>query len=111
MLYEVITLFINDEILKKPDKLTFDEFEQIKKHSVYGFDILKSNNDIAMSSAYIALGHHERVDGSGYPMKLKGDNIHQSARIVAIVITSYSIHYTKLYEERTLDAGSGGWIG
>jgi len=100
LLHDIGKLFINDEILKKPDKLTFDEFEQIKKHSVYGFDILKSNNDIAMSSAYIALGHHERVDGSGYPMKLKGDNIHQSARIVAIADVYDALTSERVYRTR-----------
>ncbi len=76
---------IPDEILKAPRKLTAAEWEIMKTHSQIGYDILhKSDNPVFALAAEIALGHHEKYDGSGYPQGLTGEQIPQSARIVAI---------------------------
>ena len=84
ILHDVGKLRIPESILKKPAKLTDEEFEEIKKHTIYGYKILKENKDISMISAFIAIGHHERYDGSGYPLHIKRNNIHECARIVAV---------------------------
>jgi len=76
---------IPDEILKAPRKLSADEWTVMKTHSQIGSDILgKSQNPIFQLAAEIALGHHERWDGTGYPKGLSSTEIPESARIIAI---------------------------
>ena len=76
---------VPDSILKAPRKLNKDEWEIMKRHCEIGYDILKfSNNPVFAIAADIAYGHHERWDGTGYPKGLKGKEIPESARIVAI---------------------------
>ncbi|MEI8208858.1 MAG: response regulator [Methylococcales bacterium] len=76
---------IPDLILKKPGKLEPEEWEVMKTHSIIGYDILsKSKAPIFQMAAEIALCHHERWDGSGYPDGLAGELIPESARIVAL---------------------------
>jgi len=76
---------IADDILKKPGKLDADQWHVMKTHSQIGYDILsKSNTPLFQMAADIALSHHEKWDGNGYPKGLKGEEIPESARIVAI---------------------------
>lgn len=76
---------IPDSILKAPRKLTPEEWEEMKTHSQIGYSILsKSDNEVFKLGAEIALSHHERWDGSGYPQALSGTAIPESARIVAV---------------------------
>ncbi len=76
---------ITDTILKAPRKLTTDEMEVMKTHSEIGHRILsKSQTPLFKMAADIALYHHEKWDGSGYPKGLSAEQIPQSARIVAI---------------------------
>ena len=76
---------IPDAILKKPAKLNDDEWTVMKTHSESGADILsQSDTPLFMLAAEIARYHHERWDGAGYPSGLMGDDIPESARIVAI---------------------------
>ncbi len=74
------------EILSKPARLTALEFEIVKAHPQLGFDILKSVR-FSWPVAQAILQHHERIDGSGYPQKLKGEEIILSARILAVADT------------------------
>jgi HD-GYP domain-containing protein (c-di-GMP phosphodiesterase class II) len=83
-LHDIGKAIVDPNILNKPDKLSESEFEQVKKHSTYGYNILKSQNNIDEISALAAYQHHERCDGSGYPIGLKKKDIHEFARIVAI---------------------------
>lgn len=74
---------INPEILNKPTKLTIKEFEYIKKHSIYGYQIaLKLGIDNL--DALDILHHHENYDGTGYPMEIRGENIPLGARIIRV---------------------------
>lgn len=76
---------IVDRVLLKPDRLDKDEFEIIKTHAMIGYDILKdSESEYLQAGAVIALNHHEKYDGSGYPRGLKGEAIHIYGRIVAV---------------------------
>jgi putative two-component system response regulator len=76
---------IADNILLKPGQLTPDEFEVMKQHPVIGYKILKgSASRVLQAGADIALGHHEKFDGSGYPSGLSGDAIPIFSRIVAV---------------------------
>lgn len=84
MLHDIGKTVLDQEILFKPGKLTPLEFAHIQKHSELGYEILKENSLMSAVTKNVALYHHERLDGSGYPEGLKGDRIHAFARIVAI---------------------------
>lgn len=84
LLHDVGKLLVPHDIIVKPGKLTELEYYQIKKHPVEGFQLLQSQNiDPRICNA--ALMHHERCDGSGYPLGLKEGKIDTYAKIVAIV--------------------------
>lgn len=84
-LHDLGKVAIPDVILRKKGKLSRDEFELMKTHSRIGYDILAGCTSPVMKTAGdIALGHHERWDGRGYPQGLKGDAIPLSARIIAV---------------------------
>lgn len=85
-LHDVGKIGIPDHILKKPGKLTPEEFEIIKLHTVIGAKILTSDPRFTVLKAgrIIAEQHHEKWDGSGYPKGLKGEEIHIYARVVSI---------------------------
>jgi diguanylate cyclase (GGDEF)-like protein len=82
-LHDIGKISIKDEILNKPDVLTESEYIDIKRHTESGYQILKSVN-LYTSIADIALSHHERWDGLGYPQQLSGEAIPKLARIVAV---------------------------
>lgn len=108
ILHDIGKVMIPKEILKKPVQLSSDEFEEIKKHTVYGHELLKKTKGITMMASYITLGHHERMDGSGYPYHLKGDNIHKAARIVAVsdvydALTTDRVYRKKLMPHEVID--------
>lgn len=100
LLHDIGKLRIPREILKKPSQLTVEEFEEIKKHTIYGYEILKANQNISMISAFIALGHHERYDGSGYPLQLRSENIHKCARIVAVADVYDALTSDRVYRRK-----------
>lgn len=76
---------IADKILLKPDKLSLDEFELMKSHTYIGYHLLyDEENEYLKAAALIALEHHEKWDGSGYPHGKKGEEISIFGRIVAI---------------------------
>jgi len=84
-LHDIGKVGIRDEILLKPGKLDEEEFEYMKTHVVIGHNILKeTENPFLQVGGIIALTHHEKYDGSGYPNALKADDIHIYGRITAI---------------------------
>jgi two-component system response regulator RpfG len=84
-LHDIGKIGIPDQILLKPGKLDAPEFEVMRRHAVIGHEILKgSASKYVRTGALIALGHHERYDGSGYPNGLVGDHVPLHARIVAV---------------------------
>ena len=93
IIHDIGKLSIPSEILSKPTKLTTLEFELIKTHSQSGYNILKDIN-FPWPVATVILQHHERMNGSGYPNKLKGKDILLEARIVAVadVVEAISSH-------------------
>ncbi len=99
ILHDIGKVGIPENILKKPSKLTFNEFEEIKKHTKYGYEILRQT-DVSEESALIALHHHEKFDGTGYSNKLKGDSIPLFARIVAIADVYDAISNNRVYRKR-----------
>ncbi len=84
LLHDIGKMGVPLEILKKPDKLTDDEFTVIKTHPVQGWEILKRaklSEEIALD---VCLHHHEKVDGSGYPEKISGERLTLYARMCAV---------------------------
>lgn len=89
---------IPDNILFKNDKLTDDEYSKMKAHSSIGADIL-SNSVIFKNLVPIALHHHERYDGSGYPSRLAGENIPYLARITSVSDTFDAMTSNRVYRD------------
>lgn len=91
---------ISDLVLRKPGKLDADEWEIIKTHCQIGFDIMsKSKAPIFVMAAEIALSHHEKWDGSGYPQGLAATAIPESARIVSIADVFDALTMSRPYKE------------
>lgn len=84
LLHDVGKVFISKDLLNKNDKLTNEEFEIVKAHSVNGYKYIRSNFDVTVTSYIAILDHHERYDGTGYPNNKVGKNISLFGRIIAI---------------------------
>jgi PAS domain S-box-containing protein/putative nucleotidyltransferase with HDIG domain len=91
--HDIGKIVVPAEILAKPSKLTKAEFELIKSHPEQGYEVLK-DIDFPWPVAQVALQHHERIDGAGYPRGLKGDQIIIEARILAVadVVEAMAAH-------------------
>ncbi|MBI2422797.1 MAG: HD domain-containing protein [Candidatus Hydrogenedentes bacterium] len=99
-LHDVGKVGIPDAILNKPGKLTPEEFEIIKTHSQMGYDMLKvSKGRILQAAAIIAQQHHEKFEGSGYPLGLKGKDIHIFGRIVCVADVFDALGVKRVYKE------------
>lgn len=89
-MHDIGKIDVSDSILKKPGKLTEEEFKKIQNHTIVGEKIIREvlsgieSEDYVKIAADIAVSHHERWDGNGYPYKLKGEEIPLEARIMAI---------------------------
>ncbi|MCL2791578.1 MAG: HD domain-containing protein [Spirochaetaceae bacterium] len=90
-LHDVGKIFIRDNILMKPGKLTTEEFEEMKKHSILGANVIEKIEETTSETAFLrhakllAASHHEKWDGTGYPNGLKGEEIPLEGRVMAIV--------------------------
>ncbi len=83
LLHDIGKLGISEDILKKPSRLTAEEYETIKRHPVLGAELVGKSSSLR-SLVPIIRHHHEYFDGTGYPDKLKGNQINIEARIVAV---------------------------
>ena len=84
LMHDIGKTQIDKEMLNKSEQLSPAEYQEIQQHAVYGYQILRAYDDIPLLSAHIALQHHERWDGQGYPRHLAKNEIHKYARIVAV---------------------------
>lgn len=84
MLHDIGKLFIPKEILHKPGKLTDEEFNIVKQHTEFGFEVLRKEWEIPLVVAHCAFQHHEKLDGTGYPRGIKENEIHRYAKVLAV---------------------------
>ncbi|KLU58816.1 cyclic di-GMP phosphodiesterase response regulator RpfG [Peptococcaceae bacterium CEB3] len=84
-------------ILNKQTPLTEEEFDEIKRHTVYGYEILRRNRDFNVVSAHVALEHQEKWDGSGYPRGLKGKEIQEFGRLAAVADVYEALTSRRIY--------------
>ncbi|WP_457597367.1 HD-GYP domain-containing protein [Hydrogenimonas sp.] len=99
-MHDIGKIGISDDILLKPGRLTPEEFEEMKRHTVIGYEILKDEeNEFLQLAAIIALEHHEKYDGSGYPRGLEGEDISEAGRIVAITDVFDALTSARSYKE------------
>ncbi len=98
ILHDVGKIYIPDAILKKPGKLTDEEWIEMKRHAEYGAKILGEHPYFAIAKD-IAIGHHENFDGSGYPAGLKGNDIPLSARITKVADTFDALTTIRPYKQ------------
>jgi len=97
--HDIGKLTIPDAILNKPGKLSEEEFDIIKTHSIAGYRILNtSNRKILKTAALIALQHHEKWNGEGYPSKQKGQEIHLYGRIISICDVFDALSSDRVYK-------------
>ncbi len=99
-LHDIGKIGIPDKILLKPGRYTTEETLVMQTHTTIGFDILKdSSSRFIELGSIIALGHHEKYDGSGYPRGLSGNNIPMEARIVAVADVYDALTSTRPYKQ------------
>lgn len=108
LLHDIGKTQIPLEILQKPSKLTDEEYTIIKRHSEYGYRLLKDEPNIPLLSAHCAYQHHERVDGTGYPRGIGGSEIHEYSKLIGIVdsfdaMTSHRVYRAGMLPHQALE--------
>lgn len=99
-MHDIGKIGIPDHILNKPGKLTPEEFDIIRTHTQIGYEILKqSNRKIMRTAATIAIEHHERWDGNGYPNKMSEQEIEVFSRITTIADVFDALGHKRVYKE------------
>lgn len=103
-LHDIGKIGIDDKILNKPSRLTPEEFEEMKKHTIIGAEMLKSlgqyqNEPLIKTAHEICRWHHERYDGRGYPDGLRGDEIPISAQVVSIADVYDALVSERVYKK------------
>ena len=120
-LHDVGKIKVSDAILNKPGRLSDEEFEEMKKHTTAGKEIIESSIELTGDSGYlrealnVATYHHEKWDGKGYPTGLKGEDIPLSARIMAVSDVFDALLSKRSYKEpmsydtafKIIEEGSG----
>ncbi len=99
-LHDIGKVGISDKILKKPGKLTPDEYEVMKEHAQIGYNILKtSKKNVLQLGARICMEHHEWWNGKGYPKGLSGENISLEARICSVADVLDALRSKRVYKD------------
>jgi HD-GYP domain-containing protein (c-di-GMP phosphodiesterase class II) len=100
LLHDIGKALIPLKVLNKPGSLTDEEMHLVRFHSLRGYKFLKQYGDFSQSVLLCALQHHERIDGSGYPMAVKGDKIHPYAKLIAIADVFDAMTSVRSYGKR-----------
>lgn len=99
-LHDIGKIQVPNEILNKRGELTAEEYKKVKKHTNYGYEILKNIDGIDDLSARVAYEHQERCDGTGYPKGIKKRFIHEFSRIVAVADVFDAMSNDRVYRDR-----------
>ncbi len=99
LLHDIGNVRVDPEILYKPSQLDVGEIEEMRRHTLYGYDLLKNVKGINEGVKLAALQHHEKVDGSGYPLRLEQPQIHIYAKIVAVADIFHAMTLSKNYRQ------------
>jgi putative nucleotidyltransferase with HDIG domain len=97
LLHDIGKAKIKDSLLNKAETLTLEEMEKLRSHPVIGYKILEKVNIFDSEVLQGVLFHHERMDGTGYPLGLNGEKINQFSKIIAIADTFDAITANKTY--------------
>lgn len=100
LLHDIGKTTLEPKILYKPGHFTNQEFEYVKNHTIWGYELLKKDPMLTELSRIISLQHHERLDGSGYPLGLAGNQIHEFVRISAIADVYDAMTSERCYHRR-----------
>ncbi|MCK9444711.1 MAG: HD-GYP domain-containing protein [Tissierellaceae bacterium] len=98
--HDIGKLRIPIDIVRKPGKLTEDEFDLMKKHSFYGYEMLQKTGEFSNGILLGVLQHHEKVDGTGYPNGVKADKIHDYGKILAICDIYHALTSNRVYKDK-----------
>lgn len=100
ILHDIGKVKIDNKIINKAGMLTKEEFDEMKNHPVYGVEVLKDSFYIHPTVIEAILQHHERIDGSGYPYGIKGNNISKMAKIVAVCDVYDAVSSDRSYRDK-----------
>ena len=104
LLHDVGKLLIPPDILLKPGRLKDEEYDIMKQHTRYGFELLRNLHSISLLVAHCAFQHHERLDGSGYPRGLMDAEIHPFAKIIGVADVFDAVTSKRVYRDKLLPA-------
>ena len=99
LLHDVGKIMTPDEVLNKPGKLTDEEFGVMRQHVVHSYDILSNTAGITPTMLEVATNHHERLDGTGYPQRLKGEQLSLYTRMSGIVDVYDAVTADRVYKQ------------
>lgn len=110
ILHDIGKMFVDSSILNKKGKLTDEEYKHIQKHSEYGYTYLKETYEIPLTSYIAVLQHHERYDGTGYPLNRAKEDISIFGRIICIADVYDALTSTRPYREALLPSEAMEYI-
>ncbi|WP_238654557.1 HD-GYP domain-containing protein [Paenibacillus piscarius] len=99
LLHDIGNIKVDEALLQKPTPLTGSELEEVRRHTTYGYQLLRNVTAINEGVRLAALQHHEKIDGSGYPLRLDGTQIHFYAKIVAVADIFHAMTLGKAYRK------------
>lgn len=100
ILHDIGKILIPQDVLNKPGLLDDEEFDTVKRHARLGYDVLNRIKGVSQASAAVAMHHHERYDGNGYPNALKNEAIPLYSRIVAIADVFDALTSDRVYSRK-----------
>jgi HD-GYP domain-containing protein (c-di-GMP phosphodiesterase class II) len=98
-LHDIGKMRIPDELLTRPGPLTDEEFQLMKRHTTYGYEMIRDTIGTNHLQALVALQHHERMDGSGYPFGVLGNRITDFSKIVAVADVFHAMTSDRYYRK------------
>lgn len=102
LMHDVGKISVSDAVLKKPTRLTSEEYSEIQKHTLKGFEMLSDFSSMP-NVREVALSHHERWDGNGYPNRLNGEAIPLDARIIGVCDAFDAMNTSRCYRPKLSD--------